>query len=110
LENLSDDEDINRGRENNKENIKTSAKERLGLHELKHCKHWCDEECSRFLDQRKKAKMQWVQDPNQSSLDTLNSVRRDAGRYFRNKRKEYVKAKIDELETDSEIKKNQRLV
>jgi len=35
LENLSDDEDINRAWENIKENIKTSAKESLGPHELK---------------------------------------------------------------------------
>jgi len=35
LENLSDGEDINRAWENVKENIKTSAKESLGLHELK---------------------------------------------------------------------------
>ena len=32
LENLSDGEDINRAWENIKENIKTSAKESLGLH------------------------------------------------------------------------------
>jgi hypothetical protein len=35
LENLIVDEDINRVWENIKENIKTSAKESLGLHELK---------------------------------------------------------------------------
>ena len=35
LENLSDDEDINRAWENIKENIKTSARDSLGLHELK---------------------------------------------------------------------------
>ena len=35
LENLSDSEDINRAWENIKENIKTSAKESLGLYELK---------------------------------------------------------------------------
>ena len=35
LENLNDDEDVNRTWENIKENIKTSAKESLGLHELK---------------------------------------------------------------------------
>ena len=35
LGNLSDSEDINRAWENIKENIKTSAKESLGLHELK---------------------------------------------------------------------------
>ena len=35
LENLSDSEDINRAWENITENIKISAKESLGLHELK---------------------------------------------------------------------------
>jgi hypothetical protein len=35
-----------------------SAKESLGLHELKQHKPWFDDECSRFLDQRKQAKMQ----------------------------------------------------
>jgi hypothetical protein len=52
-----------------KENIKTSAKESLGLHELKQHKTCFDKECLHFLDQRKQAKMQWVQDPNQSSVD-----------------------------------------
>jgi len=50
-------EDINKAWENIKENIKTSAKESLGLQELKQHKPWCDEECSGFLDQRKQAKM-----------------------------------------------------
>jgi hypothetical protein len=35
LENLCDSKDINRAWENIKENIKTSAKESLGLHKLK---------------------------------------------------------------------------
>jgi hypothetical protein len=35
LENVSDDEDINSAWESIKENIKTSAKESLGLHEMK---------------------------------------------------------------------------
>ena len=47
--NLSDDEDINRAWENIKENVKTSAKEILGLQELKQHKPWCDEECLGFL-------------------------------------------------------------
>jgi len=45
LKNLSDDEDINRAWENIKENIKTSTKESLGLHEMKQHKPWFDEEC-----------------------------------------------------------------
>jgi hypothetical protein len=36
MENLRDSEDINRAWENIKENIKTSVKESLGLHELNH--------------------------------------------------------------------------
>jgi len=48
--------------------------------------------------------MQWVQDPSQSTVHNLNNVRRDASRYFRNKKKEYLKAKVDELENKSKIK------
>jgi len=43
LENLSDSEDVNMAWENIKENIKTSAKESLGLHELNQHKPWFDE-------------------------------------------------------------------
>ena len=103
LENLSDDEDVDRTWENVKENIKTSAKESLGLHELKQNKLWFDEECLGFLDQRKRAKMQWIQDPSQSKVDNLNSVRREVSRHFKNKKKAYLKAKIEELETNSKI-------
>jgi len=55
LENLNDSEDVNRDWENFKENINTSVKESLGLHELKQHKPWFNEECSGFLDQRKLA-------------------------------------------------------
>jgi len=69
LENLNDSEDINRALKNIKENIKMLAHGSLGLYELKQHKPWFDEECSRFLDQRKQAKMQWLQDPTQSNVD-----------------------------------------
>ena len=84
--------------ENIKENIKTSAKE------LKQHKPWFDEECLGFLDQRKQVKVQWIHDPSQSNVDDLNTVRRDNSRHFRNKKKVYLKAKIEELETNSKIK------
>jgi hypothetical protein len=53
LENLNVSEDINGAWENNKESIIISAKDSLGLYER------FDEECSKCLDQRKQAKMQW---------------------------------------------------
>jgi hypothetical protein len=57
-----------------------------------------------FLYQRNHEKMQWLQDPNQSNEDNLNNVRRDASRHLRNKNKEYLKAKIEDLRTNSKIK------
>ena len=48
--------------------------------------------------------MQFVQDPSQSNVDNLNGVRREASRRFRNKKKAYLKVKIDELATYSKIK------
>ena len=68
LEDLNIDDDVNRAWENIKENIKTSAKDSLGLHELKRHKPWFDKECLGFLDKRKQAKMQWIQDPSQSNV------------------------------------------
>jgi len=84
---LNDDEDVNRTWENIKENIKILAKESLGLHELKQNRPWFDEECLGFFDQRKRGKMQWMQDPNQSNVDNLNNVRREVSRHFRKKRR-----------------------
>ena len=49
--------------------------------------------------------MQWLQDPNQNSVDNLDSVRCENIRHFRNNKKEYMKTKIDELETNSKKKK-----
>ena len=71
---------------------------------MKKYKPWFDEECLHFLDQRKQAKLQWVQDPSQRNVDNLNNVRRKASRHFRNKKKAYLKTKIEELESNSNIK------
>jgi len=60
LENLNGEENVNRALENIKENIQTSAREALVLHEWKQHKPWFDKECVDFLDQRKQAKMQWI--------------------------------------------------
>jgi len=73
--------------ENIKENIKISTKESVGLYELKQHEIRFEEKCLCFLDQRKQVKMQWLQDPNQSSVDYLNDVRREAIRHFRKKRR-----------------------
>ena len=57
-----------------------------------------------FLEKTKWAKMQWIQDPSQSNTDNLNNVRCEATRHFRNKKKAYLKAKIEDLEINSKNK------
>ena len=50
-------------------------------------------------------KVQWLQDQNKSNVDSLKNVQL-VGRHFRNKKnKEYLKARIDELETNSKIRR-----
>jgi len=51
LENLNDSKNLNKTLENNEDNIKTSAKESLGLYEFKQQKPWSEKECSRFIHQ-----------------------------------------------------------
>jgi hypothetical protein len=57
-----------------------------------------------LLDRRKQAKLQWLQDPSEISGDNLSNIRRETSRHFRNKKREYMKDKIDELATNSENK------
>jgi len=47
--------------------------------------------------------MRCIQDPSQSNVDILDNVRREVSRNFRNKKKTYLRAKIEELETKSKI-------
>ena len=67
LGNEGNDGDINSAWEDIKESIKTSAKESLVVQDQKKYKPWFDEVCLGFLDRKKQAKMQWMQDPSQSN-------------------------------------------
>jgi hypothetical protein len=64
LENFDESLDINIAWESMRDNIKTSAKDNLGDHSLKHNKPGFDDECSKLIDQRKEAKLQWLQNPS----------------------------------------------
>jgi hypothetical protein len=54
--------------------------------------------------QRKQAKVQWLQDPSEINGDNLNNGRREANRHFWNKKREYLKDKINELAANSKNK------
>ncbi|PNF33796.1 hypothetical protein B7P43_G10228 [Cryptotermes secundus] len=104
LENLDTKVDVNKAWESIRENIKKSDNESLGYYEPKKHKAWFDEGCSKLLDQRKQAKLQWLQDPSELNGDNLNNIRRETSRHFRSKKREYLKDKIDELAMNSKNK------
>jgi hypothetical protein len=64
---------------------------------LNHNKPSFDDECSKLIDQHKQAKIQWMQNPNQINGDNLQNLSCETSRTFRNKKKEYLKGKINEL-------------
>jgi hypothetical protein len=105
LDSLDESFDINNAWESIRENVKNSAKGNLGYHGLKHNKSVFDNECSELVDQRKQAKLQWLQNPSQINGDNLQDLRRETSRTFRNKKRGYLQGKINELETNNKNKK-----
>jgi hypothetical protein len=83
---------------------KTSAKDNLRYQKLKHNKPWFDDECSKLIDQQKQAKLQWLQNPGQINRDNFQNSRCETSITLRNKKREYLKGKINELETNNKNK------
>jgi hypothetical protein len=54
--------------------------------------------------EKKKAKLQWLHNPSEINGDNLNNVSLEASRHFRNKKREYLKDKINDLKTKSKFK------
>jgi hypothetical protein len=76
----------------------------IGLCESKSYKPWFDEERIKLVDRRKQAKLQCLQDPIVVNEGNLRNVRREASRHFRNKKRDYLKDKINEIELNSKDK------
>jgi hypothetical protein len=53
------------------------------------------------LIEESRAKLQWVQDPSEVNEDNVSNVRREASRHSRNKKREYLKDKINDIELNS---------
>jgi ribonuclease HII len=63
-----------------------------------------------LVDQRKQAKVQWLQDPSVVNEDNLRNVRREDSRNFRNKKRECLKDKITETELNSKNKTSETCI
>jgi hypothetical protein len=48
--------------------------------------------------------MHWLQDPSEVNGNSLNNIRHEASMHFRNKMREYLKDKINELAMNSKNK------
>jgi hypothetical protein len=61
-----------------------------------------DEGCSELLDQRGKKKN--CRDPSEMNGDNLINIRHEASRHFGNKKREYLKDKINEHEQSLNVR------
>jgi hypothetical protein len=71
---------------------------------LNNNKPWFDKGCSKLLEQKKQYKLQWLQDPFEINGDNLNNARIEASIHFRNKKRDYLKDKINELAMNNKNK------
>jgi hypothetical protein len=58
----------------------------------------------KIIRSKETVKLQLLQDPSEINGYNLNNVRSEASRHFRNKKREYLKDKINELATNSKNK------
>jgi hypothetical protein len=105
LEDLDAEVEINSAWEMIRGNVKISAKESLSYCELKKHKPRFDEAFLKIV-----AKLQWLQDPSEINGDNLNNIRREASRYFRNKKRGYLKDKINEMQRTARTRTSETCV
>jgi hypothetical protein len=58
----------------------------------------------RIIGSREEDKLQCLQDPGEANGDNLNNIRHEASSSIRNKKREYLKDRINELATNSKNK------
>jgi hypothetical protein len=98
LKDLDAEVEINSPWETIRENIKISAKESLGYFELKKHKPWFDEGCSKLVDERKQAKLQWLQNPSEINGDNLKDKIMELATNSKNKNVGDLYREINEFE------------
>ncbi|KAJ4432363.1 hypothetical protein ANN_20982 [Periplaneta americana] len=89
--------DVNSMWENIRDNIKIAAEQGIGYYETKKKKPWFDEDCCMVVERRKQAKLKFLQDPVEANRDNYFNKRREANRTLRNKKRDYLKEKLNEI-------------
>ncbi|KAJ4447689.1 hypothetical protein ANN_09697 [Periplaneta americana] len=96
--------DVNSVWEYIRDNIKIAVVWSIGYYETKKKKPWFDETCFMVVERRKQAKLKFLQDPVETNRDNYFNERREASRTLRNKKRGYLKEKLNEIETNSKNK------
>ena len=90
--------------ENIRDNIKVAAGKSIGYYQVQKKKPWLDDDCSNVVERRKQAKMKFLQDPTQLNRDNYHTERRETSRTLKNKKRDYLKGKLTEINTNSKNK------
>ncbi|KAJ4441103.1 hypothetical protein ANN_10953 [Periplaneta americana] len=96
--------DVNNMWQNIRDNIKIAAEQSIGYYETKEKKPWFDEDCSIVVDRRKQAILKFLQDPIEENRDNYFNERWEASHTLRNKKRDYLKEKLNGVETNSKNK------
>ena len=67
-------------------------------------KPWFDQEYSELPNKRNREILLWIQNPNDQTAEEFTIVKHDTCRTFKKKKSDYMKAKVNKLEENSENK------
>ncbi|KAJ4441048.1 hypothetical protein ANN_10898 [Periplaneta americana] len=97
------DLNVNSVWENIRDSIKIAAEQSIGYYGTKKKKPWFDD-CCMVVERRKQTKLKFLQDPVEKNRDNYFNERWEASRTLSNKKRDYLKEKLDEVETNSKNK------
>ncbi|KAJ4426281.1 hypothetical protein ANN_27093 [Periplaneta americana] len=96
--------DVNSIWENIRDNIKIAAEQSIGYYETKKKKPWFDKDCCMVVERKKQAKFKFLRDPVEANRDNYFNKSREANRRLRNKKRDYLKEKLNDVETNNKNK------
>ncbi|KAJ4448136.1 hypothetical protein ANN_10148 [Periplaneta americana] len=101
---LENELDVNSMWEIIRDSIKIAAEQSIDYYETKKKKPWFDEDCCMVVERRKRAKLKFLQDAVEENRNNYFNERWEASRTLRNKKRDCLKEKLNEIETNSKNK------
>ena len=67
--------------------MKGAVEESLGFRKIKKSKPWFEEKCKALHEDRKRARLQWLQNRTEANVNNYNEAKQLASRGFRQKKR-----------------------